>query len=241
MNATQEHWDQVWTSHNVSRHHDTVIEQVLRLGVTDALEVGAGSGRDVERLHELGVRVVYSDFSRAAAEAFGSRCPQVAACQADATRLPFPDGSFELVYSLGLLEHFERSVRERIIAEHFRVASRYVLIDVPQRFAPACLIKKAMMATGRWPYGWETEYSLPGLLREVRSVVDGTEVTGSYGRELFPLPRNLKNKVYRSLPEQARQAYLGTHRWFAFGLAGALGVVFRVPERSQSRPKALAA
>ena len=229
MNPVPADWDQIWTSHQVMSHHDTVIRQIRGLGVRHILEVGAGSGRDLERLHDLGCAVTYTDFSREAGRGFRGRCPEVPAIQVDARRLPFPDRSFELVYSLGLLEHFERDVRSSIIAESFRVASRYVLVDVPQLVAPAWLIKKAMMAVGRWPYGWETEYSLRGLVREVSSVEVGAEVAASYGRELFPLPRNLKDKIYRSLPEAVRQAYLKTHEWFAIGWAGSLGVVFKVP------------
>ena len=230
MNATQAQWDQVWTTHIVTAPHDSVVRQILKLGVERALEVGAGSGRDVEALHAQGLRILYSDFSAAAVRAFVARCPTIPACQVDATRMPFPDGSFELVYSLGLLEHFDLDVRAQIIAEHFRVASRYVLIDVPQRWAPACAIKKTLMAVGRWPYGWETEYSYRGLIEEVRSVCPEARVVDSYGRELFPLPRNMKNRVYRALPDPVRSGYLRTLDRFAFGLAGSMGVVFAVPD-----------
>ena len=41
--------------------------------------------------------------------------------QADACRLPFKDGAFDLVYSMGVLEHFKAADQEDLIKEQSRV------------------------------------------------------------------------------------------------------------------------
>jgi ubiquinone/menaquinone biosynthesis C-methylase UbiE len=85
----------------------------------DVLEVGCGIGSDALGFVESGA--VYSgiDFSPTAVDIARKR---LAACgykpdvvQADATRLPFSDGSFDLVYSMGVLHHIpdvEKAVEE---------------------------------------------------------------------------------------------------------------------------------
>lgn len=226
MQATTAHWDEVWSHTKVIAPHDTVVQAVEQLGVRDILEVGAGSGRDLIELHERGCSVTYSDFSSTAVSVFTAEQPGIRAERADARSLPFDDDAFELVYSLGLIEHFEDEDRVAILREKFRVSRRYVLIDVPQKRSPAFLVKRAMMAANRWPYGEETEFTPSSLVAQVRRAGINAERVAGYGRELFPLPRNLKQLVYGRLPEPARSAYIRSHRWFAGGIAGSFGLVF---------------
>lgn len=235
MEATASHWNEVWTTTQVAAPHDTVIATVERMRPASILEVGAGSGRDLEELFERGHNVTFSDFSETAVRKFRERHSSLRADQADARALPYENASFDLVLSLGLLEHFEVEDRARIIREQFRVARRHVLIDVPQRFAPAFIIKKVMMATGRWRYGDETEFSYGELMDEVQRAVPGAVPVAAYGRELLPLPRNRKQVVYRRMPETVRAAFLASHRFFARAGAGSLGIVFARPDGSTAR------
>lgn len=226
MEATAAHWNEVWANTQVAAPHDTVIATIERLRPASILEIGAGSGRDLEELIERGYNVRYSDFSGTAVQKFRARHPSVQADEADARALAYEDGEFDLVYSLGLLEHFDAEDRAQIIREKFRVSRRFVLIDVPQRLAPAFVIKKAMMAAGRWSYGDETEFSYGELVREVRRAVESAWPMTSYGRELIPLPRNRKQIVYGHLPQGVRSAFVASHRYFARAGTGSLGLVF---------------
>jgi SAM-dependent methyltransferase len=226
MEATAAHWNEVWANTQVAAPHDTVLATIEQLRPASILEIGAGSGRDLEELIERGYNVRYSDFSATAVQKFRSRHPSVQSDEADARTLPYEDGEFDLVYSLGLLEHFDAENRARIIREKFRVSRRFVLIDVPQRLAPAFVIKKAMMATGRWSYGDETEFSYGELVREVLRAVETARPVASYGRELVPLPRNRKQVIYGRMPEVVRSAFVASHRYFARAGAGSLGLVF---------------
>lgn len=92
------------------------------------LEVGAGRGRMVSLLRENGAKgtIICLDINRYVNECDGEPC----IC--DARALPFRDNTFELVYSLGVVEHFEGT--ERAIAEHARVVRNggHVLITTPR-------------------------------------------------------------------------------------------------------------
>lgn len=69
------------------------------------LDVGVGSGRFAEVAADHGARVVGVDLSRAvdaAAENLGDRA---LIAQADLFRLPFAEGTFDAVYSIGVLHH----------------------------------------------------------------------------------------------------------------------------------------
>ncbi len=71
------------------------------------LDAGCGMGRFAEVCANAGAVVYAVDLSRAvdaAARNLASR-PDVHVLQADIMRLPFPEGSFDFIYSIGVLHH----------------------------------------------------------------------------------------------------------------------------------------
>jgi len=101
------------------------------LGVTNALEVGAGYGRLLRELgRRLPLRLCGADFSepqlRMAREYLGVGAPPLVL--ADATRgLPFRTGSFDAVYTQGSLMHVPPPGDRVYRAELARIARRFVV------------------------------------------------------------------------------------------------------------------
>jgi len=151
------------------------------------LEVGAGSGRDGLALAARGAVVVSLDYSlpslrlvTAQAAGIGS----LAVCCGDAFALPFADGTFDVVFHQGLLEHFRDP--DNLIAENARVLKRggIILVDVPQRYHYYTVVKHILIALGLWFAGWEREYSVAELERLLRK--HSFSIVSSYGEWFNP-------------------------------------------------------
>ena len=144
------------------------------------LDAGCGMGRYLRVAAELGAeRVVGVDLSRAveAARDLSADYPNVAVAQADLFRTPFASGSFDQIYSLGVLDHTpdprraflelarllkpggriavwvyhrERPALERIMDAHRAVSRRLplqVLVALSRLLAPIGGIKRRLMAS----------------------------------------------------------------------------------------------
>lgn len=133
------------------------------------LEVGCGTALDSCLLASAhpGVRAYACDLSEHAVTVAGENARRLgvplSVFAGDLTLLPFADGYFDLVFSQGVLEHFEDpapAVREQVRV--LRPGGALV-VDVPQRYNLYTLRKRRAMRQERWPWGWETEYSVAEL------------------------------------------------------------------------------
>jgi SAM-dependent methyltransferase len=93
----------------------------------------------------------------------------------DVRELPFRDGAFDAIYSMGTIEHFdetEHAVQE--IARVLRPGGR-AIIGVPNRHDPFLrpLLATAMQALGLYAYGYEKSYSR----RALRAMLQGAGLT----------------------------------------------------------------
>ncbi len=85
------------------------------------LECGCGMGRFLEPLAQAGANVIGIDFSTAVDAAFANlhQYPNVTIVQADLFNLPFQQGIFDFVYSIGVLHHTPNTQRAlQAIARH---------------------------------------------------------------------------------------------------------------------------
>jgi SAM-dependent methyltransferase len=175
--STPDHWDRYWrdrkgTIEDVYSNEDRIVRQLedLPLAGRRVLEVGAGSGRDSLDLAHRGARIFVLDYVGSSFQVIRDLAREhgldvVCVC-ADATRMPFREGSFALVFHQGLMEHFRDP--HPLLAENYRVVDRggHILVDVPQRYHLYTIAKHILIAFNRWFAGWETEYS-PGQLEGV--------------------------------------------------------------------------
>jgi SAM-dependent methyltransferase len=79
----------------------------------------------------------------------------------DVRALPFADASFDAVYSMGTIEHFDET--ERAVEEIVRVLKPggHAIVGVPNRHDPFLrpLLATVLQALGLYAYGYEKSYS----------------------------------------------------------------------------------
>jgi SAM-dependent methyltransferase len=104
----------------------------------------------------------------------------------DVRDLPFGDDSFDLVYSMGTIEHFDET--ERAVAEIARVLKPggRAIVGVPNRHDPFLrpLLVAALYAAGLYGYGYEKSYSRRGLREMLQRA--GMTVTAETGILFIP-------------------------------------------------------
>jgi ubiquinone/menaquinone biosynthesis C-methylase UbiE len=152
------------------------------------LEVGAGSGRDSLALAAAGAAVVTLDYAPESLRliqktARGSDTP-LEVVGGDGLCMPFAEGTFDLVFHQGLLEHFRDPMP--LLRENVRVLKPggHLLVDVPQRYHYYTLGKHALMLIDKWFAGWETEFTIGELEDLVRRT--GLSPVQSYGDWMVP-------------------------------------------------------
>jgi ubiquinone/menaquinone biosynthesis C-methylase UbiE len=167
------------------------------------LEVGAGTGRDSLSLASSGAEVYQLDYSmealRLAREVASRAGAPVRLLGGNALALPFRKGSFDVVVHQGLLEHFHAPEAARLLAENVRVLKPggYLLVDVPQRYHPYSALKHVLIAMNAWFAGWEREFSVRELERDLRDV--SLVPVRAYGVWMYP------SLGYRALREALRR------------------------------------
>jgi len=196
MEPTSEkrHWDRFWerapSVDDVYSNEGRVAERIARAAAVSGmrvLEVGAGSGRDGILLAGRGARVVALDYSLPSLRLIKAQAPEggtLSVCCGDAFALPFADGTFDVVFHQGLLEHFRNP--GDLIAENARVLKPggLILIDVPQRWHYYTVIKHILIALRLWFAGWEREYSIGELERLLTT--HSFSIVSSYGEWFNP-------------------------------------------------------
>ncbi len=193
--STPRHWDDYWKKQddlddaysNEDRLIDGLLAQADPKGLK-ILEVGGGSGRDSIRLARMGADVTVIDYVRSSLDVVGRNAAltgtKIELVHGDALDMPFDEGTYDVVFHQGLLEHFRDP--GPLIRENRRVLKPggLVLIDVPQRWHIYTAMKHVLIAMNKWFAGWETEFSI-GELSEVVGR-EGFEIVGRYGDWMVP-------------------------------------------------------
>jgi SAM-dependent methyltransferase len=124
---------------------------------------------------------------------------------ANIRHLPFERESVDVVFSQGVMEHFEDPLP--YFEEQIAVLrpGGVLVVSVPQRFSGYTLYKHRQMRKGRWTLGWETEFSYSRLTRILRGygLIEKKRMGEGYWRSwrepAFVL-RDAVDKIYRYAP-----------------------------------------
>ena len=194
-------WDDLWRRRKRIYVYANVLEAVREVGdLREAriLEVGCGRGITLLELARSGAWVVGLDYSPeaiATCKRFEERMERPGGSvflRGDAKQLPFAEGSFDFVYSIGLIEHFEDP--GLLLAEQYRVLrpGGTLLVQVPQKYSLYTLVKKLLIWMGKWPYGgWETQFSGRELSELVVRVGFKPQLSYGYGSLTLAAVRHL--------------------------------------------------
>lgn len=193
--STRDIWEKYWEVHSdageLYSNEGRIIDQLASLCPVNGqriLEVGAGSGRDSVELVRMGGMVFVIDYAENSLavvkrEALAAGVQIHLVC-GDATAMPFKEGSFDVLFHQGLLEHFREPIP--LLDENRRVLKNagLILIDVPQRYHVYTVVKHILIPLGKWFAGWETEYTVNSLEKLISS--RGFRVVSSYGDWMVP-------------------------------------------------------
>jgi SAM-dependent methyltransferase len=166
-------WDEYWREYSASKAEKWLIAERNKIlkryldsiagASKKVLEVGCGFGSNLRMLHHTRKDVCCwaLDNSFEAIRAVREAVPQ--AIVADCRSTGFPDSSFDLVYSAGLMEHFVDEVP--FLREMRRIVKDdgYVVTIVPARYSLWKLYQ--LLHFGLWQHGYEKAYSYDGLRR----------------------------------------------------------------------------
>ncbi len=228
---TKENWDKEWKKYNKEAYfkpNRKVLEVIERcfnhkLKGKKIMELGAGSGSDIVSLTQAGAKGFALDFSKESIESIThwakkKNC-KLKIVKANIKKIPYPDNFFDMVYSVGLMEHFAKILP--YLEEQIRIIKPggFLLIHVPQKYTLYTIAKHVRMNLGTHPFGWETEYSKEDLIKLAEKI--NQDVFLIFGTDLDIISRLPKfmqpicNKLYIKYIEDT---FLGPYTSLGVGL-----------------------
>lgn len=183
--SSDEEWDQVWKKDSKDKYSNPNIrkkvgfdktELLLGMGVKfrsgeKVLESGCGDASLVLALADrFNIAAFGVDFSREALlrakENSRQSGREVQLRKADVRNTPYDDNSFDKVISLGIVEHFKSP--DVAISELYRITKPggEIILMTPNSQSLGPVDRKIQQLTGKWAFGYQTEYS-PSQLKSL--------------------------------------------------------------------------
>lgn len=150
INKEQAYWNKYWIENKNKKTFFNTVVAILRkyyfarafakfiaknydITGKSICEIGVGSGLTLQYLKRFGAdKCTGIDYSKEAIEWTKKENPDCEFILGDAFNLSnIPEKSFDLVYSLGFLEHYTKDEQEKLINEQKRIARDCVFIEVP--------------------------------------------------------------------------------------------------------------
>ena len=158
------------------------------------LDVGCGNGIFTLRFANAGAQVVGLDYSR---HLLGQNSHPSLVC-GDATSLPFPDRSFEVVFEANVLHHVPE--REKVIREMARTSSRFVVLLETNRYNPLMFAFSLAVRAERGGLKscmarLEAEVGRCGL-RTVKTLITGMISQNNTPAPLVPLLKRFDRQIW---------------------------------------------
>jgi SAM-dependent methyltransferase len=121
----------------------------------------------------------------------------------DGRNCPFGNGTFDVVFHQGLLEHFPSPMT--LLQENHRILKKsgFLIVDVPQTFHFYTLMKHLLMGMGMWFGGWERQFTVGSLTRLLkRTGFQPVHLYGDWSRPgvLYKIARQLLMRFRITLP-----------------------------------------
>lgn len=170
----KEIWDNIWgkdTKYNTSKFRKRTSEKVERItnksnfNNSNILEIGCGDGLVLEKFSEIynDINTTGIDISEYAIKsAINKKIKNSSFEIGDARNLKINDNIYDLVYSIGLIEHFkEFEDVMKCIEEKKRVLKKggIAVIMVPNKLSFGRTQRKILESLNKWPFGFQQEFS----------------------------------------------------------------------------------
>jgi SAM-dependent methyltransferase len=201
-------WEKVWNKDLITSDYSlkylAFMEQVEKSlpGGSTVAEAGCGTGQTLA-LFSARHTTIALDISPGALRLAGKVAdPEL--LLGTIFSMPLKDGSCDLVYNSGVIEHFKEPHNAEAVREMARITKRggRVIIIVPNTFCPWYRIGKwVAVALKNFEFGYEEDYSL-ARLRDVASQ-GGLSVVSAFGLQALP---PLATNARELLPETWRRA-----------------------------------
>lgn len=174
----KEIWDNIWGEDEIyssSKYRKMANVKVQRVTFDSTinnsviLEIGCGDGvvlEEFDRLYKnnelIGVDISEFAIQRAIEKNTASISYKVS----DARTLPIESEKCDVVYSIGLIEHFNTEDLEKVLSEKKRVLKHggKLVLMVPNKLSFGRIQRKILKKLGKWSFGYQTEFSPTELI-----------------------------------------------------------------------------
>jgi SAM-dependent methyltransferase len=187
---SDEIWKRIWNKSLITSDYSLkylrfmeIIKKALPDNAT-VLEAGCGTGQTLSLFCSRHTTIGL-DISPDALSIAKKNCDTL--INGDIFHIPLRDGSCDLVYNSGVIEHFQEPENRTAVSEMVRVTKRggSVIIIVPNSFCPWYRVGKSVaVLLKNFEFGYEEDYSINRLKKTVESC--NVSVVHSFGLQALP-------------------------------------------------------
>jgi SAM-dependent methyltransferase len=187
---SDEIWKRIWNKSLITSDYSLkylrfmeIIKKALPDNAT-VLEAGCGTGQTLSLFCSRHTTIGL-DISPDALSIAKKNCDTLV--NGDIFHIPLRDGSCDLVYNSGVIEHFQEPENRTAVSEMVRVTKRggSVIIIVPNSFCPWYRVGKSVaVLLKNFEFGYEEDYSINRLKKTVESC--NVSVVHSFGLQALP-------------------------------------------------------